>query len=112
MPCQRLPVAIETASTSLRASSQPLPARLGRQGTRIAGLFVAGLLTGELHVSAEGNQTDFEVRLAAAESEQPGTEADAECVDLDVEESSDQIMPQFVEHDHHSDQNKKPPEIL
>ena len=94
------------------SDAHPLPAGLGGQGAGIAGLLVARLLPRELHVSAEQNQADFEVRLAAVESEQPGTEADAERVDLDVEEASDQIVTQLVEQDHHSDQNQEPPEIL
>src|SRR6185369_15810676 len=61
---------------------------------------------------AEQNQADLEVRLAAAESEEPRTEADAEGVDLDVEEASDQIVTELVEQDHHPDQNQEPPEIL
>ena len=66
----------------------------------------------ELYISAEQNQANFEVGLAALESEKAWAETDAEGVDLDVEKAADQVMPQLMEQDHHPDQDQEPPDVL
>ncbi len=58
---------------------------------------VAGLLAGHLHVTAEENRREAEIRLPSLEPEQARAEAEAEGLHPDIKESRRPVMPKFVE---------------
>ena len=111
------PVSSATASTILMAGPAKAISRRCQRGleVRAAGIgraFVARLLAGHLHIAAEQDQGEPEVGLAALESEEPGPKAEAERLDFDVEKARREIVAEFVDQDHHPDQNQVPPDVL
>ena len=91
---------------------QPLPAGLGQERPGIAGALVTGLLANHLHVTAERNRRDSEVGLAPAHSPQTWPKAKTEGLDPYVKEARHTIMAQFVNEDHHPNQNQQPENVF
>ena len=112
------PVSSTTASTMLiagPAKAMIIRCQRGlarRTADRCAMPLIAGLFARHLDVSAEQNRREAEIGLAVLEAEQARTKSEAERLDLDVEEASRPIVAQFVDQDHHPDQNQIPPDVL
>ena len=111
------PVSSTTASTTLIAGPAKVMISRCQRGlaSRVRGSavgFVARLLAGHLHVAAEQDRREAEIGFAAPESEQARPEAEAERLHLYVEEPRRPVVAQFVDQDHHPDQNQIPPDVL
>src|SRR4051794_18542763 len=94
-----------------KRDDQALPARLCKEGAWV-GRLLTRLFAGHLHVPAEEDKREPEVRLALLEAKKPRAEAEAERFDLYIEETRRPIVPQFMDQDHHPDQNQQPPDVL
>src|SRR4051812_41847406 len=77
-----------------KSDDQALPARLCKECTRV-GRPLTRLFAGHLHVPAEKDKREAEVRLALLEAKKPRAEAEAERFDLYIEETRRPVVPQF-----------------
>ena len=87
---------------------QSLPAGLGQNAPRILGVFVGGLLTRHLDVTAQGKDGKSVIGFAAAKAEQARAKSEAERFYLDIEIAGCPKMAQLMDIDHHSDQDQQP----
>src|SRR5260370_33816934 len=93
-------------------NNHSLPARLGEEGAGVVGIFVTRLLASHFHVAAEEDGAKAEIRLTLLEAEQPRAEAKAEGVHTHIEKASGPVMAQFVDENHHPDEDQEPPDIV
>ena len=77
-----------------------LPAGMGVELARVARGGLAGIVTGHLYVSAEGQDRDAVVGVAAADAEEAFSEADGEDFDADAAELGDGEVAEFVDQNH------------
>ena len=66
-----------------------------------------GIVAGELHVPAEGQERHAVFGLAPLDSEQARTESDREPHRLDAEPLANQEVPQLVEEDDDADEDRE-----
>src|ERR1044071_3764027 len=95
-----------------RGDDQTLPAWFRQEGARVVQVLVGGLFARHLDVAAHWDQRKAVIRLTPHESEQPLPEAEAEGFHFHVEIARRPEMAQFVEIDHHPDQDQQPQYVL
>src|SRR6185437_10275566 len=91
---------------------QSLPSGFGLQTARIGRGLIPRLIARHFDVTAEQDSRKSEVGVALLETEKPWAETDAEGLHSDVEQTRRPIMAQFVNQDHHPDQDQQPPHVL
>jgi hypothetical protein len=72
---------------------------------------IARLISQKFDITAEENQGKTIICIAAPETEESRPEADAENIDANIEQPGCPEVAQFVDQDHHANQNQQPPEI-
>ncbi len=76
-------------------------------GSSIGLLALGGILPGHLDVTAQGQQADLVIGVAALDAKEARPESDGKCLDANAAKLGNSKVAKFVHHHHHANQDNE-----